>query len=962
MSSAKSKHAQVFEAFDRLCDAPQSEQREALKELERDAPDVAAELAALLELDSDGSNPLTEAVRQEVSRTVERDRVGEPVGRFILLERLGRGGMGTVYSGFDTELERPVAVKLMPKPSEGGDRWLREARAMAKVTHRNVVTVFEAGTHGDEVFIAMERVSGNTLGSWLREVHETAAWTRGERTSEILTVLLGAARGLVAAHDVGLLHRDFKPENVLLDQDNVPHVADFGLARPMDAASQSKTSDDVTSPPSTTALTRSALAGTPAYMSPEQFAQQTLDARSDQFSFCVTAFEALYGQRPFVVGRGLSMPTFGEYAPLPKKPAIPEAVAAVIRRGLEVDPQARFASMREFVQALEAVQNRHRGRWALLGAGTLAVGAIALATMSESASVDPCGHGEERFTAVWSPHHASLLRDAFAPSEVPYRDAVTDEVLRRFDDYGSRWVHAYRDACEATHVRKDQSEALLDLRMQCLQRKLDAVDINVAALTHAGPEAVAHALDVVDRLPDLQHCADPSYLEDQMPLPSDPTQRNAVEEGQRGLEEVRTGLSLRSSDDPLARLDAIETSVKDIEYPRMTAELDLLRGAALVEADRQDEAIEAFSNALVLAQEHGMHDVVSGAASNLGRSYGDVKQDTATAVMLLRVAEASAERGGVSQAERAAIVGDRAWVLAQWNKSDEAIEWAEQAVEMTEAIEGNNIQPRLRARSLLGSCYQAAGRIEDAEATFRDELALALDAYPPEHPILFATNMHLGITLAMQGRNEEATKRLTSAARIAEAAPSIPATMRARVQMALANVLNNTGEHARAYEVASRALATLEKTLGESHPSVAKQLSNMGQMQGALGNLPEAAALHQRSLEIRERVFGPDHVQLLVPLTGIATARIKNGEPERALEHLQRGREIADAHPDEVVAARRHELDFWTGVALYDTQRDTARAYTLIAATRDNADPESRSHAAATKWLEDHPQTNAPPR
>jgi len=273
---------------------------------------------------------------------------GASMGRYTILERIGSGGMGTVYAARDPELGRRVALKVISNTSRVGmpelrQRLLREAQAMAQVSHPNVTVVHEVGMVGSQVFLAMEFVEGTTLRQWLEAAPRT--WR------EVMEAFFQAGRGLEAAHAQGLVHRDFKPDNVLMGADGRARVADFGLVRPK-LDSQESLPDVLASP--LTAV--GALLGTPGYMAPEQLRGKVPDARADQFSFCVALYEALYGVRPYggdnLIAR-LQIIERGEVTPPKGRHQVPVAVGAVLRRGLLVEPEQRYPSMTALMDALE---------------------------------------------------------------------------------------------------------------------------------------------------------------------------------------------------------------------------------------------------------------------------------------------------------------------------------------------------------------------------------------------------------------------------------------------------------------------------------------------------------------------------------------------------------------------------------------------------------------------------------
>jgi len=307
----------------------------------------------------------------------------------VIIERVGTGAMGVVYGAYDPELDRKVALKLI-KPGQGVKdtaraRLLREAKAIARLQHPNVIAVHDVGVFEEQVFLAMEFVAGGTIKSWL------AAQNRSWR--EILDVFVAAGRGLAAAHAAGLVHRDFKPDNVLLDKESRPRVVDFGIARQagggdddldgetgdVDSQEGTRTLRDSSGKHALATLTKTGTwVGTPAYMAPEQFLGERGDEKSDQFSFCVALYEALYGERPFAGDDMLSISvnvTTEQLRPMPKDRGIPNWVRRVILRGLKVDTAGRWDSMTALIRALEddpAVALRRRvitgGAFALIAA------------------------------------------------------------------------------------------------------------------------------------------------------------------------------------------------------------------------------------------------------------------------------------------------------------------------------------------------------------------------------------------------------------------------------------------------------------------------------------------------------------------------------------------------------------------------------------------------------------------
>jgi eukaryotic-like serine/threonine-protein kinase len=378
------------------------------------------------------------------------ESVPAEIGRYLVRHELGRGGMGVVYSAFDPHLHRDVALKLLRSDIFGDDRsaWegrlLREARAMAQLADPHVVVVHDVGTFEGHVFVAMELVKGRTLREWQAE--------RERSLDEILDAFLQAGRGLRAAHRAGLVHRDFKPANVLVGDDGRVRVTDFGLVRP-------ERSDDVpaSDAPHLTALTRTGgVVGTPAYMSPEQFRREEADARSDQFSFSVALYEALYGERPFRAGnvKELAVAVItGRRRSLPRGVNVPSTVRDALLRGLATDPSARFPSMDAM---LEVLTKRRTRRAPIFVAASVGVFGIVVALGARAT------HREEQAAPAFSAHVSEPPKPIEPPPPVVERPAASpaaittakraprmptrkvappkrdDDGLKPFDDRGSK--------------------------------------------------------------------------------------------------------------------------------------------------------------------------------------------------------------------------------------------------------------------------------------------------------------------------------------------------------------------------------------------------------------------------------------------------------------------------------------------------------------------------------------------
>ena len=422
------------------------------------------------------------------------------VGRYYVLEGLGAGGMGVILAAYDPELDRRVAVKLLragPGPLASA-RLLREAQALARVSHPNVVQIHDTGVQDDQVFLAMELVDGVNLRVWLDE------GPRPWRT--ILRVFVEAGRGLAAAHAAGIVHRDFKPENVLIGRDGRARVADFGLARQVAETSDVAATEPVPSTSLAASLTASgAILGTPAYMSPEQFAGTRADERSDLFSFCVALYEALYRRRPFA---GDDLPTLvgnmlsGRVQDPPAGP-VPRTILALLRRGLAHAPAARPASMEALLAGLTYDPSARRNRWLVAaGLATAASGLTAALTLATPRAAASVCTAEDTLVDLWNPDVKAALADKIAA--VVASPAARAHVDAGLDAYARDWQAARHDAC-IDHHRGGESDAVFDARTRCLDRRRSALDGALRLLRDARPgDDVAR---VIAGLPAIDACA-----------------------------------------------------------------------------------------------------------------------------------------------------------------------------------------------------------------------------------------------------------------------------------------------------------------------------------------------------------------------------------------------------------------------------------------------------------------------
>ncbi|HEV7558856.1 MAG TPA: serine/threonine-protein kinase, partial [Kofleriaceae bacterium] len=425
---------------------------------------------------------------------------GHTIGRYTILSMIGRGGMGTVYAAHDPKLDRKVALKVLHDEhiADGAERLVREAQALARLADPHVVTIFDAGEIDGHVYLAMQLVDGHTLAEALE---------RDPSIAQILAWFVEAGRGLMAAHAVGLVHRDFKPSNVLIDRAGKVAVTDFGLARDLVVPERGLTAVNT-------------IVGTPAYMSPEQHAQQPITEASDQFSFCVALWESLFDQHPYLeaASRDSMSPFAIGYAiydapliPPPKRTRVPKTVIDAITRGLSREPADRWPSMAALVEIL--VPPVKRRVWPIavattvLAAGAAGAGMWLYLTHRDNGGRSCSLEASDRIASTWSPTVAKKLADHFASTSKPYAASSAAAASAALDRYSTRWQASVADVCAAERATASDRSTR---RAACLDTKLDAFRTVVAKLTvEDRVENVDRAQPIVDGLPDLADCIDP---------------------------------------------------------------------------------------------------------------------------------------------------------------------------------------------------------------------------------------------------------------------------------------------------------------------------------------------------------------------------------------------------------------------------------------------------------------------
>ena len=928
-------------------------------------------------------------------------------GRYRVIRVLGKGGMGTVYQARDPDLERDVAIKVLRRgvDEHHAARLRREALALAKLSHPNVVQVYEVGMHAGQTFVVMELVPGQSLRAWMRQ-QPRPSWRR------CVQVFIEAGEGLAAAHECGLIHRDFKPANVIVDLRGRPRVLDFGLARRVDdhGPSESTTLPSLENEPSESLALSSPLTGTgtvlgtPAYMPPEQVQGRTPDARSDQFSFCVSLYEAVYAQRPYegdtLQAQVVSMIN-GQIRPAPRGTRVPGALRRAVLRGLAAEPADRWPSMHALLTELRRLVAPRARRGLVVGLGVGMLGAVAaLGSGPRPGNTEQrCTGARTQLQDIWDPTRRAQLQAAVLGTALSYAPSTWERIEEQLDDYTEAWTEAYTEVCEATAVRQEQSEEDRSLRVRCLDERKAVLASRVGLLAQADESIVTRAIDMLAGLPRLDRCDDVEALREQqqrVPPPEDPAVAQEVDELRQRLVSARALGIAGKHRELLEQVDAVASRARALGYGPLLAEVAHLRGVALDGNGRYDEAEQHVQEALGLALEHRHDPIALQSAQLLVLLTGQRNARYDEALTWARTIAHPLARGLDDPVSIAQIWNHMGIALAMKGDNEQAYEYVDRARRLHEQTLGAEHLMVGQSVGNLGNILFGQGKLEQAKLRFEQALEIMEQALGSDHPYTIQSVGNLGNVLLDQGRYEEAKAKYELTLRAWR-------TMRGEDHPYVAMSLNNLGEvasqqreYADAERYHRRALQIRTQALGDEHPDTALSLSNLGVVLLAQGEYEQALHHHQQALEIRERVLGKDHPDVATSLTHLGSVRLEQQQPQQARQYFQRARRTWESalgaeHPDvafalvglaraaldrnEAEAAREPaqraltlreqaevapgliaEAQFLLGQASWHDPAQRAHARALVEQANETyAEFDSREEAKTQAWLAEHP-------
>jgi serine/threonine protein kinase/tetratricopeptide (TPR) repeat protein len=916
--------------------------------------------------------------------------------RYVLTEVLGRGGLGIVISAWDPELERKVAIKLVRlggthgnERAQATDRMLSEARALAQLAHPNVVSVFDVGRYEasdgqDGVFVVMEELAGPTLHAWLRSPHSA---------DEILGMFTQAGEGLAAAHARGLVHRDFKPANVVLDAHGVPKVVDFGLALARDQTIASedgpsgRASDDGGSdatPRTGRATATGWVMGTPRYMAPEQHAGDVLGPEADQYAFCVALWEALRGHRVFAGDTLEALAQAkrrGDISTGPDKDVTPARLVRVLARGIAAEPGERWPSMRALLAALRP--RRRRLSIALVG-GLVAVGGLGMA--GALARTEPC----QAPAGPLDPEVRAEISGRLQDAEV----ATRRRIETRLDARAGVLADGFEAACRA-HQAGTIDALQLDRRVACLYDASTEFAEAITVLTEAEVLEADRAMSVVDALGGSNACDDDQRLAQQLPPPEDAgVEKNVARLRAQMRRVAMLGRAGRRAEAD-ALFDRTETEARAVGYAPLVVEIVEERGLMAVLDGRYAEAEILLEQALVDAQAIGHDRVAAKAAAGLVFVIGVALSRFDEGLQRADVAIALLQRAGDMPLTKARLLSAIGSIKTGQHHFDAAMVDFRAGLEVLRASPDHDVGEESVLLGNLATAMQMDGDLEGAAQTQLEVLAIREELLGPSHPKLAITLFNLantrskqrrfddaeplylraidiyerdgerslprlpyplnglGVVYKRQGRYDEAVVLYRRAAEVAEAAYGSEHDLVTTSLRNLANLEKRRGNLEDALELARRAIRGTEARLGDEHPEVATMYTDLGHIQGRMGDDQAARVSYEHAIEIytAAELQTPD---LAAALVGFGNLAYRQGDIAEAGDKFERAEALYEAgHDDDLIYAQ-----YGRGrVAL--AQGDARGAEPLLRAAVDGFAPrgdsegtaaEARAHWARALW------------
>lgn len=845
---------------------------------------------------------------------------GVCVGRFILIEEVGSGGGGQVWRAFDPELDRTIAIKLLHgKP--GGI--VTEAQALAKVAHPNVARIHDVGTVQLDrlyAFLAVEFVEGPTLAEFCKSLRE-----QGGQARRIVRTFIALGQGLAAVHDEGLVHRDLKPTNALINREGQPMLVDFGLAQPERGGPREEEASLML------------VAGTLGYMPPEQHRGMAVSAASDTYAFCAALWEALCGQLPFA-GASAAALLEAKQAGVTEgsaPQAIPRRVARVLVRGLHPDASQRFTDVRSLLLALERINAPRRWPIALLGTA-LVGGALALAAGQET--YDPC---VVELGEAWTDTRRSAVETSMLQVDVPYGRHAMRSTVAELDRWADSWVSSRRDACDAALVRGGVEGDTYALQAECYDRALSRFVAAVRVLETSDASTIEGANELLAELHAPAHCEDGPGLRASGSIPpSTASDAAATSEARRLLDAV----DVNRASGHLDKAERLLTQARGVSATNahVLASLELAAGSLALAQEDHEAAQSGYRDGLSLALEAGDWALVHAATVALidlvgthqgqteealryrefaeGLVEGDLQARTATLLALgsvyrragqsddaLRSYEGALtlqqQRYGEDSLQAATVYSELGVLLAK-SEPLRGVELAQRALDIRRERLGPGHPEVTRAMIRLAWSQAAVGRLPEQIALLERALEGVRTGTVEEAEVEHA----LGGALLHMGRCEDAGPHVLRAVELG-VEPDAELDLRsANYLFHLGGLYNCQGRLGDAQAQLERVLEARTNLLGSAHTDVAEVFTQLAQIHVGRGHGVRAAELQEQALEIWLQAVGEEHIEVASSRAALANTLRALGQSNDAAEHLRAALDVYERgvglkHPDALFAS-----------------------------------------------------------
>lgn len=749
---------------------------------------------------------------------------GTQVGRLVVLKQVGEGGMGRAYSAYDNVLDRRVCLKFLKTSgvvdaSIGNQRLIAEARALAQISHPNILPLFDVGEFEDQVYLVTEFVDGWTISEWIAQEQPN--------TQQILSAYAAACAGLQAAHAAGIVHRDFKPDNVMIGRDQRIRVMDFGLAVSNDDEEATKGY------------------GTPRYMAPEQFDGDSASSRSDQYAFCLSLVASLGGDLEQCRDHPEGLDALPLDTPL----------RAAVQRGLEPELEMRHPDLTAIVDALSA-NKRGRG-WQLsaaLGAGlALTIGYVGYQHWQQA----PACNLVEQPSNVWQGANRQTLREGFAATALPYANSTMEHVLPVIDGYLSSWSEQRLDACEATHVEKVQSADLLDRRMICLDSQLAQLDSLGQLFAVADQSIVDGAMQSVLDLPDPSACADRAALLSRAALPTNPGDREQYAELDQTLAAAWADRHAGRYQSALDKLEAIRSDVADFPHLPTQGRFQQLLGDTIVEMEDKSAAESAFDEGLFRALAGG--DIAVAVDSAMGGAFLHTSIDTDPALAARWYSRAELLAAQLDDPERQARLANEygQFLLLRTDQAERALSKLEFALNEYTRIFGPQSPQTAMVMNEYAWALHRNGDLEAAIEFGGRSLAVIETSFGTHHNAYLAGANNYASLLTTAHRSDEALALLEKA--YEAGADSVGAEHKdvLFLLLAWATALFEQSNFEQARPRFQTVMRDTESSLGAQHRLYGFAATGLGACQRELGQTEAAIASFQRALDAGEKSYPP---------------------------------------------------------------------------------------------------------